>query len=473
MNEKLIRNIILLLLVVSTGLGLYAMISFSQVNRIRADEFLSFLHSDPSFHPVVSEVWSNISKGADNSYIHAVLLQQWFMGFGAGIISQRLLSFLFWAIGGFCLWMVLNEQQKTVPHKLLFWVLVQFSNMGFLLANDGRFYSMHYSFMLVLFLLVLRYTRSGGKKLLPALSLVVLLSLLTTALSAAGFVLLLLALLLLTLRKLVARERFIGVLIACAIPLVVYFSLFRIESFHRHFSTWLFSKPTADALSLKEFMGTPFRFMAMVDVPGMPDAVGVVVTLVLAGALLYVSRSKPVTARNHPFFFINELFLLFAALFVFQLIAHVIFGWPLWPYRYYAGMFWVFPLWLYQYTDITFSKNTAVLTLLLCAGIGLRMLDENAKIAERRKQIPVAVSGQTIFVEEFENYKTLAKMGEQYIRYPQARPYLFLRLDSSSTERNAYFFLLQQQGDNLETTTAPAHPLVKQVRGHESFLRER
>lgn len=452
MNEKLIRNTGLLLLAVSAGLGLYAMISFSELNRIRADEFLSFLHSDPAFHSSMPEVWNNISQGADNSYTHAVLLLQWFRGFGATIMAQRLLSFLFWAIGGFCLWLVLKQQQKPVSQQLLFWMLVQFGNMGFLLANDGRFYSMHYALMLALFLVILVYLRSGERKMLGAISLLVLLGLLTTALSTVGFVLFLLTLLLLTLRKMVLRKHFIAILTAFAIPLILYFSVFRIAHFHRHFSTWLFSKPTADAIPLAEFISTPFRSFMMVAVPGMPDAAGVFVTLIIAGGLWYLSKEKVRPGSdNIAFFFINELFLLLAGFMVFQLAVYFVFGWPLWPYRYYAGVFWVIPLWLYQYTDTTLSKSTAVLTLVLCAGICLRMLDENRKITERREQLPIPVTEKTIFLEEFENYRTLAKMGEQYIRYPQTRQYLFLGLDSSSTERNAYFRLIQQQGDDLKT----------------------
>lgn len=452
MNEKLIRNISLLLLAVSAGLGLYAMISFSELNRIRADEFLSFLHSDPAFHSSAAEVWNNIAHGADNSYTHAVLLQQWFSASGATIITQRLLSFLFWVIGGICLWLLLNQQQKGISHKLLFWVLIQFSNMGFLLANDGRFYSMHYALVLALFLVILMYLRSGKSKILAAISFLVLLNLLTTALSTVFFVLLLLALLLLTLRKLVLRQHFLFLFVAFIIPLILYFAVFRIENFHQHFSSWLFSKPTADALPPGEFISTPFRFFAIMNLPGTPDAVGVFITMVIAGWLWYLSKNK--TKAENPnvvFFFVNELFLLLAALLVFQFALHVIFHWPLWPYRYYAGVFWVIPLWLYQYTDSGLSKNTALITLLLCMGICFRMLDESHKTGTRRNQLPVAVTEKTVFQEEFENYKSLAKMGEQYIRFPQARPYLFLGLDNNSIERNAYFNLLQQQGDDLNT----------------------
>lgn len=451
MNEKLVRNLLVALLFAVALTGAYAMINFLEVNRIRADEFLSFLHSDPAFHPHAGQVWKNIAEGADNSYTHAVLLQQWFLWFGSSIVSQRALSLFFWLLGGLCLWVLLNELDKPVVHKWLFWIMIQFGNMGFLLANDGRFYSMVYTCSLLVLLCIIRFIRSASWLWMAALSAAAFISLLTSALSSVNLVLVMVALVLLLVRKLISLSQLLSITIAVILPMLIYFSVFKIDAFHHHFSTWLFSKPTADALPLSEFISTPFRFILMMDIPGLPDVAGVLVTGLLLLLLFYFSR-QGTSSNNVVFFLFNELFLLLVVLFVAQLAASFMFHWPLWPYRYYAGLFWIIPLWFYQHTHLQASPKAALVALMLCLGFGGRAVDELQKIAGRKKEIPIPVSGNTIYIEQFENYKTLSRMGEQYIRYPFTRANLVLKLDSNSVQRNAYFRLIQKQGDDLQTT---------------------
>lgn len=454
MSEKLAGRLLYLLLGVTVILGLWAMLRFTEVNRIRGDEFLSFLHSDPAFHPSAAGVWKNIGEGADNSYIHAVLLQQWFARLGAGIVQQRLLSLLFWAIGGACLAGILALYRKPFAHVVLFWVLVQFGNMGFLLADDGRFYSLHYAGILALFLATARFLEKEKRTwLLPVIALLTFTALLTTALAAVFLLFLLLALFLVAAGRLVAFRQAALIALAVLIPLLTYFAFFRIGHFHAHFTSWLFRQATSDALPLADFAGTPFRFYLNAKLPGLPDVFGVAVTLLVLGVFYRFSRSEP---GSYPavVLLVNKLALLILVLLVLQLLAHGLFSWPLWPYRYYAGLGWVLPLWLFQRTSLFQSRIGMLMAVLIGTGACLRMGDELIKIGDRKSRIPAPVTETTVYTERFERYEAFGQMGEQYIRYPHTRSLLFLQPDTLSVERNAYFRLLVRQGDDLNLLEA-------------------
>lgn len=457
MSEKQTRYLLWAILVTGILSGLYAMVVFMDVNRVRADEFLSFLHSNPTSHPSWIKVWQHIGEGSDNSYVHAVLLHQVFSWFGATLLNQRLLSLAGWVAGGALLWSLLKEQPRSVQHRAFFWWLIQFSNMGFMLADDGRFYSLHYALFLLLVWLVVRFMRSRKKIWLFGCSLAALVALLTTSLSVLGIGVLVGALGLLWLRKDVPLQVFLFVAMMQALACIVYFSVFRIAPFQQHFISWLFSPVANGTLPLRELVSTPFRFIGIAWLPGLPDAAGVIFTLAGVVVWIWYSRRQTASASGSVQFFMQMLALVFVSFYVLQAIAVVSLGWPVWPFRYYAGLFWLVPYMVYQSTtDNLSSPVLRVVVLLLGFTFALRMWNEIQKIPVRKAaQAPVA-NGKVAFVETSGTYNTLGKMGDMYLRFPASRPLLFLCTDSLSVERNAYFARLQQQGDHLQTISPEA-----------------
>jgi hypothetical protein len=448
MNEKLGKYILFILLSMACITGLYAMVQFLSVNHIRSDEFLSFMHSQVSTHKSSTQIIKNIHQGADNSYVHAVLLYQWFSVFGETVFAQRLLSFVFWLIGGFFLWKLFATQSKSTSQKLLFWSLIQFSNLGFWMANDGRFYSIHYALSLCLFYVLIQYVNSKKSTYLILMFGLTLMAFLNAALSIVSVLLLVFVCGMMWAKKYVNTRQFLLSALSVLLPTLMYFLCFKIQHFHHHFSTWMFSKSTSDGMLLQDFISTPFRFIAIFKIPFLNDQIGVVLTIVLLVAMVLFNNNKKHTPGFNPW---NVLACAVSLLLIGQLLAYVIMGWPLWPYRYYAGIFWILPFWLYQRVDCSHHKITSYLAVFISIGFGTRMMSEVGKIAVRKNEIPVAATTKTGYVEYFENYKTFAKLGEQYIRYPEVRGRLFLVLDDLSTERNGYFSLLKKQGEPLQT----------------------
>ncbi len=122
-----------------SAFGIWIMYSMLEVNTIRGDEFLSFLHSDPDWS--YSDVIRHIHGGADNSYVHAIILRFAFASFGHTIVIQRSISMVAWLLGMLFLYGVIRKSNDKGFNSFLM-VFTGFSNFGFFLATDGRFYSL-------------------------------------------------------------------------------------------------------------------------------------------------------------------------------------------------------------------------------------------------------------------------------------------------------------------------------------------
>jgi hypothetical protein len=112
-----------------------------QVNQVRGDEFLSFLHSDPEQFDLL-QVFQNIHNGADHSYLHAGFVWMAFKLFGYQIVVQRGVSMFFWLLSGGLLYVMMRKWNWSSLQISVAIALIMFSNLGIFLATDGRFYAM-------------------------------------------------------------------------------------------------------------------------------------------------------------------------------------------------------------------------------------------------------------------------------------------------------------------------------------------
>jgi len=441
MNELNIKRIIQVILPVSLVIALAAMLAFLQVNRLRADEFLSYLHSNPAQHKNLGEVIRNIHQGADNSYLHAGLLFVLFKTLGANIITLRALSFLFFGVGMYCVYLLIKQHQKSKLQNMLTISLIGLSNIAFMLATDGRYYAMLFCFSACMLYLLQHHPKKYyliipiiiGSYLTSAFTLI------TGLWITAG--------LLFSNKNLKTHLPWLKVFLGCTF---IYFGWLRIDSFQQHFTQWQFSPSTSDGVTWKEFLTYPFRFIAMGGF-FKSDLLNCIITIMALVPLVYFNKFKQKNTN-----LIHALSVLLLAGMALQLLLYIILQWPLWPYRYYAPLFFVWVMSLHQLIQLTPNKLNYSLMLALVVLMGSRSVKEFKKITERLEAqntewILKEGDARLVFIETQHKYLTLGTMGNLYIRYPALRSALYLGLDSNSIKRNEYFKLIQQQGNFLQT----------------------
>jgi len=441
MNELNIKRIIQVILPVSVVIALAAMLAFLQVNRLRADEFLSYLHSNPAQHKNLAEIIKNIHQGADNSYLHAGLMFVVFKIFGASVIALRALSFVFFGGGIWCIYLLIKTHQKSELQNMLTLSLIGLSNMAFMLATDGRYYAMLFFFSACL-LYLLQHQPKKYYIIIP----IIIGSYLTSAFTLITG-LWITAGLWLSNKNFKTHLPWLVCFFSCTL---IYFGWFRIDSFQQHFTQWQFSPSTGDGVTWKEFLTYPFRFIAMGGF-FTSDILNSLLTIVVLILFVYHNTSKQKNTN-----LIYTLSVLLLAGMTLQLLLHVILKWPLWPYRYYAPLFFVWVMSLHQFIQIKPGKLNYGLMLALVVLMGSRSVKEFKKITQRLEAqntewILQEGDARLVFIETQYKYLTLGTLGNLYIRYPSLRSSLYLGLDSNSTKRNEYIKLIQQQGNFLQT----------------------
>lgn len=437
------------------ALGAWIIYAILDVNTIRGDEFLSYLHSDPRWS--YPEIIAHIHGGADNSYVHAVLLRWFFEMFGHTIVVQRTVSAIGWVLG---LWAVYGSvrfiEWKKVRYVIL--MLIGFSNFGFFLATDGRFYSWLFCWAALSFsIYVNRYQFSKSTSLI-LFAVVQLLGLLTSASFLIFQLLFSLALLGVAIYKrsevrLPESLKWLGCVLVTAI---IYFTWLKIPYYHSYFFKGIFTAGSFNLNELKTFVSIPFRWLFLPHVPGASDEVdGVVFLMTVIGVLFYfrkpIFKQESVVSEREQLLGLMAIGIL-AGMGI-QLLLYAVKGYPLWEGRYYAIVFFFIPIALGVFLRNVLSNKL----IMVCACLWLTRLVmvEYPKIEIRRsvlasvnqlQQTIMAQSKPTLFLEHMDNKQSslFGQMGNVYVRYPQTREKLFLMSDPSVPERTAYFKRLSE-----------------------------
>lgn len=444
------QHIINFLLPCLSVLGLWVVYAMLEVNAIRGDEFLSFLHSDPRW--TYSEIVQHIHGGADNSYVHAVLLRWAFGFFGHTIAVQRAVSMFGWLLGIILLYGVFNRKEKhTVICFLL--VLIGFSNFGFFLATDGRFYSLLFCLATASLYVYFNRERWPVAASIGLFTVIQLLGLLTSA-NYIVFQLLFVAALIAAGIYTQGREFLLSTITwigGTIISAVVYFTWFKIPSFHSYFLNGFFSEVSVCFSDIIRFASIPFRWIMIPHIPMCSDEVDVLVftiaVLVFVGFTLKELKKnvEPVTGDS---LIVGLMATGMVLALLIQIILYAVKGYPLWESRYYAPVFFVVPVALMVLLRNKLSHKVVILCSCLLI---LRLVAVEYPKIEVRKAVLVGLE-QTrseimnqpqpaLFVEQIKNNQSLmfVLMGNVYIRYPETRKKLYLMTDSALMARTIYF----------------------------------
>lgn len=433
-----------------SAFGIWIIWTMLEVNAIRGDEFLSYLHSDPRW--TYSEVIQHIRGGADNSYLHAVILRWAFGAFGHSIVVQRLISLAAWMVGSLLLYGVIKRENNKAFNSFLL-VATGFSNFGFFLATDGRFYSL-------LFCLASAslYVYINRKRWYPIFSIglfaiIQLLGLLTSANFVVFQLLFVGAMIGMFLFD---RNREAFILIAkwggcIVLTAVVYFSFFKIPYFHSYFLTGFFTDVPFCISDIVIFAGIPFRWVMLPHLPYCSDMVdGFLFIMMLIAITGYYRKGivAGIKSASVGSRFIGLMAVCLLLGLCVQLLLYNLKGFPLWESRYYAAVFFVVPI-----AALLLVREVLTINILLvccCLWMARLVAVEYPKIEQRREALKVIEQTQSeirsqpkpaLFAEQVKNNQSsmFVLMGNIYIRYPETRTKLYLMTDSSLMDRTLYF----------------------------------
>lgn len=418
-----------------------ATLAFLQVNHIRGDEFLSYMHSNPVFHKNIFKVMQHIKAGADNSYIHAGLVFISFKLFEPSMLVQRCLSWLCFGGGLFFCYRIMQLHTKQIVHNLFFVCLIATSNMAFMLATDGRFYSILFLLSTCLLFIILK----NPKQWLTPIALL-LLSYFTGVITFIWGLWITIALFIHQRNK-----NWAFIFGGCTL---IYFLFFSISYFNHHFFNWQFTAKSSDGISASYFLGYPFRFFGVSGFFESDMFNGAITGLALLA--LFIKGA----VKNKSFSVIDYLSLSLAAGLLLQLCLYLFIDLPLWPYRYYGGFFFVWILSLHARVQLTANQTTLWLSIFCSLFMLSRSLKELQKVEQRASNTFTEVlfnqtgkNNRLVFLESFEQYQTFSYFGSMYIKYPMLRSQLFIGIDNQSVTRNTYFRKLQDQGNFIQLLT--------------------
>ncbi|MES2560097.1 MAG: hypothetical protein V4590_10175 [Bacteroidota bacterium] len=433
-----------------SALGCWIMCAMLEVNPIRGDEFLSYLHSDPRW--TYAEIIRHIQGGADNSYVHAVILRWAFGAFGHTIVVQRAVSLVAWLVGVLLLYGVIKKNNNKGFNSFLL-VCTGFSNIGFFLATDGRFYAL--LFLLATASLYIYLNRLRWSILVSTVlfTIVQLLGLLTSANFIVFQFLFAGAMMGMFLfehnrARVLDAGMWVGSIVVAA---TVYFSFCKIPYFHSYFLSGFFTEVPIRMEDLKTFASIPFRWLMLPHIPYGSDVADVLLFVLMAGAFAGYHRKAIVTGIKSATAKSRFIGLMAIGLLVglgVQLFLYCVNGFPLWESRYYAAVFFVVPAALLLLLSDVFT----IKILLVCCCLWLTRLAvvEYPKIGERKETLGVIAQRHVeilsqpkpvLFAEQMQNHQSslFVLMGNLYIRYPETRGKLFLMSDPTVVERAAYF----------------------------------
>lgn len=425
-------------------LGLGFSMALIQVNEMRGDEFLSYLHSNPRF--TLPEIIQHVQGGADHSYTHAVLLNLAFRLFGYTIEVQRYCSWVCWLAGIALLYRMLNNiSERRLPEWAM--AFIAFSNMGFFLASDGRFYSLLFVCGIA-WVGVLLSAR-------PSLWLLLLLNLLGL-LTSPNFVLLQLVAIpaCLLSKKITWSRQWLLLLAATGFANVLYFTVCKIPYFHQYFSAGFTTPVPFNWQAVQTALDIPFRWMLLLHLPGATPVIDAMLNLLLLVVVGWVYRKSIRTVYKQ--FNANQQLIMWMGigamvLFVLHLAAYGVLGWPTWSFRYFG----ILSCWGAAAIIVFVARSPRGWVTVLFIGAVLRLaMVEWPKIPERyaeRQQLKQAAQQlinqpkPILFVEDLTNPKPVFSwLGNMYALYPESRTKLFFKPDPANPERIAYF---QRIGD--------------------------
>lgn len=430
---------------------LFSVYHMLQVNQIRGDEFLSFLHSDPEQFELL-QVLQNIYNGADHSYVHAGFVWMAFKLFGYHIVVQRGVSMFFWLLSGWLLYMILRKWNWSNLQISLAIALILFSNLGIFLATDGRFYSMVMFFALLQMHLLLSMQEWKIKDficifILQLLSLLVspIMLLWSMMLSAAWAFQ----------GKYEARKLLI--ILAVAGSYLVYYFFFRVKAFDSYFAdayfnfTFLF-RPE---ITLIEW---PFRWVMLPDIPFLSDQVDGLIILI-AIVVLFIAFYKRKYKLDLPLQVVL-VSLVFAGIVLVLVLLTIFTDVQQWPVRYFAFAFFLLGIVLTALIFV-FEKHPsfyAMLTIFTLLLLG-RSVAELNKMPERYAKLrqleqQVLNDDETILhfceCDSVGDYAQFLMLGERYVHYPILRNKLVFSYDSKDPMRAAYFNRLKAMNYRLK-----------------------
>jgi hypothetical protein len=422
-----------------------------QVNQVRGDEFLSFLHSDPEQFDLL-QVFQNIHNGADHSYLHAGFVWMAFKLFGYQIVVQRGVSMFFWLLSGGLLYVMMRKWNWSSLQISVAIALIMFSNLGIFLATDGRFYSMVMFFALwqMKFILTIQEWTTKhfiGLFTLQLLSLLVSpIMLLWSVMLSAGAILE---------RKWQVRNLFIFITLVCSY--LVYYFYFRVKAFDLYFvdAYFNFTFLFRPEITLFEW---PFRWLMLPDIPFLSDKVdGLVLLIAIIVMLIAFYKSKYKLELPSQVVLVSFVF----AVIVFMLFLVTIFtDIQVLPVRYFAFAFFLIGI-VYTALVFAFEKDQsfyamlAIFTLLL---LGRTVAEINklperyAKLRQLDTEINIEVNISRYFCEcdSVGDYSKFLMLGERYVRYPILRDNLVLIFNNNEPMRAAYFNRLKSMDYKLK-----------------------
>jgi hypothetical protein len=422
-----------------------------QVNQVRGDEFLSFLHSDPEQFDLL-QVLQNIHNGADHSYVHAGFVWMAFKLFGYHIVVQRSVSMFFWLLSGGLLYVMMRKWNWCNLQISLAIALILFSNLGIFLATDGRFYSMVMFFALLQLKFMLTIQEWNGKHYIGLFAFQ-LLSLLLSPIMLLWSVMLTAGAILE--RKWTIRNLFMFITILSSY--LIYYFFFRVKAFDSYFTeayinfTFLF-KPE---ISLIEW---PFRWLMLPDIPFLSDQMDALV-LVIAIVVMFVAFYKSKYKLELPSQVVSVSFVfggIVLVLVLFMSFTDI----QLWPVRYFAFAFFLIGILLAALVFV-FEKNSSFYAILTIGSLLLlgRVVSEMNKLPERYAKLGlleqnVMIENNTIVYfcecDSASDYSQFLMLAERYVHYPILRDELVFSYDNKEPMRAAYFNRLKAMDYKLE-----------------------
>lgn len=422
-------------------------------NGIRGDESLSFMHSNPNLFSF-GQVWSHIKQGSDHSFIHASVLQLLFDGLGYHIYVQRGFSFFTWIVFGFVLFGFANKHTGSKLAALFALILSLFSSSGFWLAADGRFYALTAlaGLLHVYVFLYFNIGQSWQRHLL--LFFIQFISLLINPILGVWHVLLVTS----AFFTYSMRETALYMLGAFGAWLIYQMACSG-NAFDGYFWAVYSIKPFIFQWD-NSLLEWPFRWILVPHFPFASDWIGACFLL-----LLLIAIAFPIVQKFHfidffkkefvkPFDVVVLVFLFFTVALV---LATLVGGIAVWPYRYFAFGYYVVPIWLagFLYRQTQYHRVAQVVLLLLLCGWFLRLASEQAKVTERRRVwnewTPATHTDQVVFEEKCDNnYEPFVQAGQLYVRNEHMRAHIKFRYCVGDSLRAQYFDRLSKMGYQIK-----------------------
>jgi hypothetical protein len=442
-------NYLVLLLISATGL--FTITQHILYNPVRGDEALSFMHSDPDLFSV-GDVWLHVASGADHSYLHATILHAVFRLFGYHIYVQRLLSLACWLVAAYLVYRIFAPYFKHKQALSIAGVLTLFSNLGFYLASDGRFYAITLVFALLSLQLFMN-VRTFTMRQCIYIIIIQLISLLINPQLIIWHALLLILCFFTTSDFREVAKAMLSVCVAA----FIYALFFQISAFNVYI-TDTYSPELFTLRFHPSIAEWPFRWILLPDFPFVSDKVDALLTSTTFVVLVYYSVSRKQIRLTNPLSAVAIVFISFVLLLV---LAMTFAGIRVWESRYFTFGFYIVPFFIMALFQRTLTQKKfqwilfAFLVLQLNRVTGdvyeTTIRKNEWKVRAQRIQTIKPDIRPLIFKESCDNiYYPFRVAGVVYVLNPSVRQNIDYSYCSSDTLRAAYFERLNDFGYRMK-----------------------